>query len=41
MLADNDVGVGFYGSRGFEQVATREVELAGVSVTEHWYSKTL
>jgi ribosomal protein S18 acetylase RimI-like enzyme len=41
VLADNDVGVGFYESRGFERVDTREVELAGVPVTEHWYRKTL
>lgn len=37
VLAENDVGVSFYESRGFERVGTETVELAGVETTEYWY----
>lgn len=41
VMADNDVGVSFYETRGFERTDTRTVELGGVETTEHWYRKEL
>lgn len=41
VLAENDVGVSFYESRGFDRFETDEVELAGVETTEYWYRKEL
>jgi ribosomal protein S18 acetylase RimI-like enzyme len=41
VLAENDVGIGFYEVRGFERFDERAVELAGVETTEYWYRKRL
>jgi ribosomal protein S18 acetylase RimI-like enzyme len=41
VLTENDVGVSFYESRGFERVEIAETELAGIETTEYWYQKTL
>lgn len=41
VLADNDVGLSFYESAGFERVDEGERELAGVTVAEYVYSKPL
>jgi GNAT superfamily N-acetyltransferase len=41
VLAENEVGVSFYESRGFERSETRETELADVKTTEHWYLKEI
>jgi GNAT superfamily N-acetyltransferase len=41
VLAENEVGVGFYESRGFERFDTWTVELAGVETAEYWYRKAL
>lgn len=41
VLAENELGIGFYASRGFERFDTRTVELAGVETTEYWYRKEL
>ena len=41
VLTVNDVGVSFYGSRGFDRFDTEEVVLAGVETSQHWYRKTL
>jgi GNAT superfamily N-acetyltransferase len=40
-LTENDVGVSFYESRGFERVETEEIELAGMETTQYWYHKEL
>jgi hypothetical protein len=40
-FAENDVGVSFYESRGFERFETEEAELAGVETTQYWYRKEL
>ncbi|PSQ17470.1 N-acetyltransferase [Halobacteriales archaeon QS_8_69_26] len=39
VLADNEVGVSFYESRGFERFDEGTVELGGVETTEYWYRK--
>ena len=41
VLADNDVGVSFYESRGFDRVDTGTVELAGETVEEYTYETSL
>lgn len=41
VLADNDVGVSFYESTGFERVETRERDLGDDSVREYLYEKGL
>lgn len=39
VLAENDIGVAFYESHGFDRVETVENELTGVETTEHKYRK--
>ncbi|PSQ32670.1 GNAT family N-acetyltransferase [Halobacteriales archaeon SW_12_69_24] len=41
VLADNDVGVSFYESRGFDRVDAGTVELAGETVEEYTYETSL
>lgn len=41
VLADNDVGVSFYESSGFERVDEGETALAGVTVSEYVYAKQI
>ena len=41
VLADNDVGRGFYESRGFEQVGTSAYEIGGVSYDTAVYATSL
>ncbi|MFB6152461.1 MAG: N-acetyltransferase family protein [Haloarculaceae archaeon] len=41
VLADNEVGVSFYESTGFERVDERETEMKGVSADEYLYRKRL
>lgn len=41
VLAQNEIGVGFYESRSFERVDTSTVELAGVETIEYTYRKPL
>lgn len=41
VLSENEIGIGFYESRGFERFDERTVELAGVETTEYWYRKRL
>jgi ribosomal protein S18 acetylase RimI-like enzyme len=41
VLAENTVGVGFYESRGFERVASGDVELGGETYIEYEYRKSL
>jgi ribosomal protein S18 acetylase RimI-like enzyme len=41
VLADNEVGVEFYESRGFERFDVHTVDLAGFETTEYWYGKVL
>lgn len=41
VLAENDIGISFYESRGFERRETEVTELAGVMTTEYWYQKEI
>jgi ribosomal protein S18 acetylase RimI-like enzyme len=41
VLADNEVGVSFYETRGFDRVGTDTAELAGVEAPEYHYRKEL
>ena len=41
VFAENDVGVSFYESSGFERVETREAEFGGESHEEYVYEKPL
>lgn len=41
VLADNDIGRGFYESRGFEQVGPSEFEVGGVSYDTVIYERSL
>jgi ribosomal protein S18 acetylase RimI-like enzyme len=41
VLAENTVGIGFYESRGFERVASGEVELGDETFTEYDYAMSL
>lgn len=41
VLAENEVGVSFYESRGFDRFDETATELAGVEATEYWYRKKL
>lgn len=41
VLAENEVGIGFYEKRGFERKGEREVEIGGESYREYRYGKRI
>lgn len=41
VLAENDIGISFYESRGFERSEVNETELAGMEMSEYWYRKKI